>query len=87
MAGGVIMPTYVYSCPNGHEIELFHAIGECNQPHYCVKCNKEMRRIPQRMTFYRPPGAVLLEKMEQAFYDKKARNDKWRQRKAQGKVI
>jgi hypothetical protein len=81
------MPVYVYRCQNNHESTLIHPIGECNLTHNCVLCNGEMHRVPQLMIHYNNPAQSLLNRLNDAFIDKKARNDKWKRRKQLGKII
>ena len=81
------MPVYIYRCPNNHETTLVHPIGECNLPHKCVQCKKDMRRVPQPIIHYNNPTETLLTRLDDSFRDAKARNDKWRQRRREGKLI
>jgi len=38
------VPTYVYRCPNEHEIEIIRAREERNTPAVCGQCGREMKR-------------------------------------------
>lgn len=81
------MPTYIYACPEKHEVTLVHPIEECNIPHHCVECNQEMHRTPQAFRHYYPPGKMLLDILDDNFHNMKARTDKWRRKKQLGKIL
>lgn len=37
------MPTYVYACGNGHEVEITHRMGEVVRS-WCPECGGQLRR-------------------------------------------
>lgn len=39
------MPLYVYRCPHGHETEHLTAYDDRDEPHPCLVCAEEARRI------------------------------------------
>lgn len=81
------MPEYVYTCANDHFESILHSMKDCDIERRCSVCGEVMHRVPQAMRFYFNPGRMLLDKLNDAFIDQKARNDKWRQRKKLGKII
>lgn len=77
------MPTYVYGCrnPEHPRLEKIHKIDE-DYEIYCTECDEPMHRIPQLMTWYREPGGVLLDYMDDKYRDWRIRNaNKQRARK------
>ena len=39
------MPVYIYSCPNGHEVEFYKHTKTEKEPKRCPECRKKLEKI------------------------------------------
>lgn len=72
----MLMPLYVYGCPQGHRIEKTHGFND-EPVVMCPVCKSTMKRVPQLFSWGRKPFDVLVANMEKKQADyirrKKAR--------------
>ena len=68
---------YVYACEDARHprSEIAHSIEEEPQI-VCGVCGAEMHRVPQSFRWYRNPGQVLLEKLDDGYRNMRARRSK-----------
>lgn len=60
------MPTYEYGCKGGHRVQMVHGFGD-NPDVRCSICKEPMHRIPQLFRWYKNPGMVLLDHMDDKY--------------------